>query len=101
VQQDVPAEYRRPGRPKGSRDRAPRTKNTKRVSIRHIDSSLDESRALELRTGDQTNVFENKEVVKEMSCNSASQECSNSGKTVPFFIESFQDDPFRADWPFW
>ena len=55
VQLESLADYRRPGRPKGSRDRTPRKTNAKHgAAIRHMDSSVDQqgSTALKLRPFD-------------------------------------------------
>jgi hypothetical protein len=100
VQQETSlANYRRPGRPKGSRDRAPRTKNAKRdAAIRHTDSSWDEkdNTTLEL-------CCKEKETAEETEHTNASQgyPSCRSNQTVPFFSDSVQNDPFHADWPFW
>ncbi len=107
VQQTISADYRRPGRPRGSRDRAPRSRLAKQdAAIRHIDTSLDGqgSRALELCCHDRTQVFE--ETAAQTACesrlSSVSEQYSRcSTPPVPISTDSAQDDPFHADWPFW
>ena len=102
-------EFRRPGRPKGSRDKAPRKANAKAnakaiPSIMHIDSPVDEENALVRCGEDRIQIFEEIEAAEQTTHSSVSQEndkaCSTS--TVHFTTESVQhDDPFHADWEFW
>jgi hypothetical protein len=103
MQQDISADYRRPGRPKGSRDRIPRKKISKNdASIRHNDSLLDEEGCADLKPcgGDRTHGIEEIETAEEMEYANMRVDCT-SAETVSFIAESAKDDPFHADWPFW
>ena len=108
VQLESRADYRRPGRPKGSRDRAPRKTNAKHgAAIRHMDSSFDQqgSTALQLRPFDdeRIHVLEEKEASVQMAYTGVSQHCPNCSSTArnPFLTESVQSDPFHGDWSYW
>jgi hypothetical protein len=92
------ADYRRPGRPKGSRDRVPRKNAAKRTeSIRHtVGSSMEMkgSTGLDLCCDGKIHIIE--EMVTAEN-HAAYQDCTIC--ITPQTI--LQNDPFYADWTYW
>jgi hypothetical protein len=100
MQQDMLADYRRPGRPKGSRDRVPRKHTANHaVSISNIHSSMEikGSTALEPFWDGRIHIIEELEIAEQTPDNSLYQECLSCSSKQPIP----QNDPFHADWLFW
>jgi hypothetical protein len=93
------ADYRRPGRPKGSRDRVPRKNTAKRAaSIRHIiDTSVEMEESIGFDCCDGKI-----HIIEEL-------ETADNKSGYPFYEELFsgittkftpQNDPLYAEWTF-
>ncbi len=99
AQQDSSAEYRRPGRPKGSRDRVPRKNNAKlAASIGPIDNcvGMEGSTALELCGDGRMLGCKDQEMVEKTSDRASYQESVNCRSTQPIP----QKDSSHADWTY-
>ena len=105
-QQDSSADFRRPGRPKGSRDKVPRKTNTKHdAAIRYKDSSLNQGGSTDLKQcgDDMVHVFEEKKNAEQTANTIVNQHCTRSAPFLTGSVQSdsLQSDPFHADWAYW